>query len=380
MKFLTHPIKLDVVTWVEYQSNALQNLQEQAKTNKDLKITQDKILDQASKMYLLPEMQKVWNSYLQKQDNIIYFRPMEVISKMTPDKIEGEFKIYYYDQLDKINLEFEPQNKIQFQPDYEEKIKTFTEEFIKNYTFRFYLDPDQPISEGNLVYVKISDLKEENSRVYSVHAENNTSKVLEHMLLHKKVGDVFETDKLGQPLKIEIQSAMYYKQQEITNENAKDILGKSFNNLDDVKKDIYKTTREQVFSDALFNYGVKIIDEVIQKSPVVELPQDLIENDLKHFNFAPTFEGNPAEYVTATIYNFFWQLVFRNKLKIDIKEEEFKNEVRFAQNLLPENQDHNLKTEAVVNAIIFKKIALHYLQKYEPQVYQENKQYTHLSN
>ncbi|UUD36531.1 hypothetical protein NPA08_01715 [Mycoplasmopsis citelli] len=378
MKFLTHPIKIDVVTWVNYQSDALKTLQKQAQEDSTIKITQEKILDYAYKMFILPELQKIWNSYLANSKNIIYFRPIEIISKRTPEKLEGEFKIYYFDELDNFNAHFQPQENFQIQENYEEQIQTFIEDFIKDYAFRINLSGEQTIQEGFLVTVKVSDKERQNARMHTIYASNHENKPLENLVMNKKVGEVFESDKLGQTLIFEIESAMLFKNQPITDENAKDILGKNFKNLQDVKDDIYKTTRTQIFNDALFKYGNSIVNQVIQSNKLIDIPEDLIQSDLAHLNFGPDYHGNPQDYVIATIYNFFWQMVFRMKLRIDISEEEFKKELSYAQNFLPIDAPGSIRPEIIVNSIILKKIALNYLFKYNPEIYEENKEYSHL--
>ncbi|UUM20106.1 MULTISPECIES: trigger factor-related chaperone [unclassified Mycoplasma] len=379
MKFLTQPIQIDVVTWVDYQSKALKALQQQAQSDSSLKITQDKILDYAYKLFVMPEMQKVWNSYLNKKDHIVYFRPMDVKHEVTPEKINAEFKIYYYEELNHFNTDFEPEVKFKMPENYEEMIKNFTDNFIKDYAFRFYLEKDKVIQEGQLVSVKVSDKDKKNVQMHTIYASPNENQVLENLVLGKKVGQTFESDKLGSPLMFEIESAVYFKNAPITDENAKEILGKNFTNLQDVKADIYQTTRAQIYNEALFQYGTGIIDQLIKSSKVVEIPDDLVQNDLEHFNFGPEFQGNPSEFVIATIYNFFWQMIFRIKLNLDITEQEFKNEFAYAQNFFPIESQNSIRPEMVVNAIIIKKIALYYLAKYDSQRYQDNQKYSHLN-
>ncbi|WP_025755486.1 trigger factor-related chaperone [Mycoplasmopsis cricetuli] len=379
MKELFEKITIDKQKWIQAQNEALNNLQAQSKTDPNIKINQQMIWQNASREIIRNKHDSIWKKYLEQDEiSAIYLRPITIIDKISSEELDLNFKIYYFDEFDKYNFDITPNAKLKFPENHNQMIDDFINNFVKSYKFRKVLPAEMKIQQGHLVYLNVTNQNNQtNSLVIKMGTDPNNP--LEQNLLNKYNHDKFESEFLNQKWNLEITEAFYFEEKEITDDNANEIMGKNFKNLKQVKDEIELTTREQIYSNALYEYGTNILKQIVEKSPKPNIPQDLIAHEIEEYKkqFGPKPSNQEIEKnVIGAILDYFWQILLKNKFKLNFSEDEFKKEVAFAQGFLPEESRHQIQPQAIARSLLIKKIALTYLKQYESEIFEKNKKYT----
>lgn len=179
----------------------------------------------------------------------------------------------------------------------------------------------------------------------------------------------------GLTLEIKILDCFKITPEPVTDENAHKIGIENLKTVEDVKKYIFDSLMEQMVGEALFNYGLKVIDSIRDNNVAIELPKDLVANDVKDFNFAPDFEGNKEETVESSVVNYFWFNFVAKNFDISITQEELNYEIKRVKTFLNMNNPNDVNIKKVADAILLKKLAKKILDESEPLTVKEFGQY-----
>ncbi|UWV79697.1 hypothetical protein NW072_00500 [Mycoplasmopsis felis] len=110
MEFIITNYKFSGKEWIKIQNDALKFLQE----NKNIKITQQSILDFAKNGLIAQEKQKLFhNQVSDKSSEKIFFMGIPKNINSSVAELSFDLKTYFvnYDYLNQINFDFEPQRK-----------------------------------------------------------------------------------------------------------------------------------------------------------------------------------------------------------------------------------------------------------------------------
>lgn len=376
MKFEYKIVDFKGQDWIQNQNKALEQLSQRQKEDPNFKFGQKEILDVAANLAMDQILQKQWQELLQQNEGV-YLKPIATILTNNPDQLQINAKYYYFDALEQINFDFKPAEPIKPRPNFEDDIKRFTAEFIQKYRFRF--KREDKIQSGDEVSVLVQDTNnKENQHTYRILASSEKeTEELNSFVVGKKIGDEFSLEKYGPSLVGKIVDAYYFVEDQITDQNAHLILGKNFKNLEDVKADIYKTTKEQVMNDAVFNYGNAILNQIMEiNKDLIDIPEELIKADLDSFSQPPVGTNlSKEQLVFLAIFEFLWHTIIKKHFNFDISNEEFQKEMQFVLSFMNEEEQKNIQIPLVLNAILVKKLGLVYLSKYDPEFYKNNKNY-----
>lgn len=156
MEFIITNYKFSGKEWIKIQNDALKFLQE----NKNIKITQQSILDFAKNGLIAQEKQKLFhNQVSDKSSEKIFFMGIPENINSSVAELSFDLKTYFvnYDYLNQINFDFEPKRK--FNPDLnQEKINDFIKQYIEENRFK-EIKTEQTIQTGDIVKCEFLTLK-----------------------------------------------------------------------------------------------------------------------------------------------------------------------------------------------------------------------------
>ncbi|MCU9936700.1 hypothetical protein NWP96_06460 [Mycoplasmopsis cynos] len=199
---------------------------------------------------------------------------------------------------------------------------------------------------------------------------------LENKLIGKNVGETFtfEANK-DVSLEIKIEEAFTITPEPITDENAYKIGIEELKTLDDVKKYIRKSILEQIISETLFEFGWRVIESIRESNEKIELPDDLVNNDIEAFQFESDFVGDKKEVVEDAIISFFWFNFVAHAFDISIFNKEINYEIKRVKTFLNMENNNDINIRKIADAILLKKLALKILEETDKSFIEKFKDY-----
>ncbi|WP_416756289.1 trigger factor-related chaperone [Mycoplasma aquilae ATCC BAA-1896] len=364
MQFETKHIDINKEEWINAQHQALSQLERNKKEGQ--KIEQALILETAAHniltFYRNTELQT--NNDLYKDR--IYFLPIASDVKFTIEAMSFDLKTYYQDQLDQFNLEIDPNIEFKMPSDFEQRVELFTQNFIQKYRFKIE-SSKQTVEAGDNVEFKIWPVQApDQAEKYNAVANAESKNPIEQALVGLKVNQVQEVEAFGTKFQLEVLMIFSYQEMPITELNVHLLNIPNIKSLADVKAHIFEVTQAQTVNDEIFSYGEKIMSLILQSNKgKLVIPEDLIENDIKAFEFSSEFKGDKKEVVVSTIENYFWTILAMKKFDFIITQEDVDSEYKKLSAIIPADQLQQIGGQRLSNIILFKKLGTIYLQKYQ---------------
>ncbi|WP_416755486.1 trigger factor-related chaperone [Mycoplasma sp. VS42A] len=364
MQFETKHIDINKEEWINAQHQALSQLERNKKEGQ--KIEQALILETAAHniltFYRNTELQT--NNDLYKDR--IYFLPIASDVKFTIEAMSFDLKTYYQDQLDQFNLEIDPNIEFKMPSDFEKRVELFTQNFIQKYRFKIE-SSKQTVEAGDNVEFKIWPVQApDQAEKYNAVANAESKNPIEQALVGLKVNQVQEVEAFGTKFQLEVLMIFSYQEMPITELNVHLLNIPNIKSLADVKAHIFEVTQAQTVNDEIFSYGEKIMSLILQSNKgKLVIPEDLIENDIKAFEFSSEFKGDKKEVVVSTIENYFWTILAMKKFDFIITQEDVDSEYKKLSAIIPADQLQQIGGQRLSNIILFKKLGTIYLQKYQ---------------
>ncbi|MFV8477879.1 trigger factor-related chaperone [Mycoplasma sp. VS410B] len=364
MQFETKHIDINKDEWINAQHQALSQLERNKKEGQ--KIEQALILETAAHniltFYRNTELQT--NNDLYKDR--IYFLPIASDVKFTIEAMSFDLKTYYQDQLDQFNLEIDPNIEFKMPSDFEQRVELFTQNFIQKYRFKIE-SSKQTVEAGDNVEFKIWPVQNpDQAEKYNAVANAESKNPIEQALVGLKVSQVQEVEAFGTKFQLEVLMIFSYQEMPITELNVHLLNIPNIKSLADVKAHIFDVTQAQTVNDEIFSYGEKIMSLILQSNKgKLVIPEDLIENDIKAFEFSSEFKGDKKEVVVSTIENYFWTILAMKKFDFIITQEDVDSEYKKLSAIIPADQLQQIGGQRLSNIILFKKLGTIYLQKYQ---------------
>ncbi|MFV8475489.1 trigger factor-related chaperone [Mycoplasma sp. Z663] len=364
MQFETKHIDINKDEWINAQHQALSQLERNKKEGQ--KIEQALILETAAHniltFYRNTELQT--NNDLYKDR--IYFLPIASDVKFTIEAMSFDLKTYYQDQLDQFALEIDPNIQFKMPSDFEQRVELFTQNFIQKYRFKIE-SSKQTVEAGDNVEFKIWPVQApDQAEKYNAVANAESKNPIEQALVGLKVNQVQEVEAFGTKFQLEVLMIFSYQEMPITELNVHLLNIPNIKSLADVKAHIFEVTQAQTVNDEIFSYGEKIMSLILQSNKgKLVIPEDLIENDIKAFEFSSEFKGDKKEVVVSTIENYFWTILAMKKFDFIITQEDVDSEYKKLSAIIPADQLQQIGGQRLSNIILFKKLGTIYLQKYQ---------------
>ncbi|MFV8482359.1 trigger factor-related chaperone [Mycoplasma sp. VS509_3] len=364
MQFETKHININKEEWINAQHQALSQLERNKKEGQ--KIEQSLILETAAHnlltFYRNTELQS--NNDLYKDR--IYFLPIASNVKFSIEEMSFDLKTYYQDKLDEFNLEVNPNVEFKMPDDFSTRVDLFTQNFIQKYRFKIQ-SSKETVEAGDNVEFKIwPSQTPDQAEKYNAVANLESKNPIEQALVGLKVNQVQEIEAFGTKFTLEVLMIFSYQEMPITDLNVHLLNIPNIKSLADVKTHIYDVTQAQTVNDEIFSYGEKIMSSILEmnKGKLV-IPEDLIENDIKAFEFSAEFKGDKREVVVSTIENYFWTILAMKKFNFIITQEDVDSEYKKLSAIIPADQLQQIGGQRLSNIILFKKIGTIYLQKHQ---------------
>ncbi|MFV8414198.1 trigger factor-related chaperone [Mycoplasma sp. Z355B] len=364
MQFETKHIDINKEEWINAQHQALSQLERNKKEGQ--KIEQALILETAAHNILTYYR----NTELQTNNDLykdrIYFLPIASDVKFTIEAMSFDLKTYYQDQLDQFNLEIDPNIEFKMPSDFEQRVELFTQNFIQKYRFKIE-SSKQTVEAGDNVEFKIWPVQNpDQAEKYNAVANAESKNPIEQALVGLKVSQVQEVEAFGTKFQLEVLMIFSYQEMPITELNVHLLNIPNIKSLADVKAHIFDVTQAQTVNDEIFSYGEKIMSLILQSNKgKLVIPEDLIENDIKAFEFSSEFKGDKKEVVVSTIENYFWTILAMKKFDFIITQEDVDSEYKKLSAIIPADQLQQIGGQRLSNIILFKKLGTIYLQKYQ---------------
>ncbi|MFV8469734.1 trigger factor-related chaperone [Mycoplasma sp. Sp48II] len=364
MQFETKHIDINKEEWINAQHQALSQLERNKKEGQ--KIEQALILETAAHNILTYYR----NTELQTNNDLykdrIYFLPIASDVKFTIEVMSFDLKTYYQDQLDQFNLEIDPNIEFKMPSDFEQRVELFTQNFIQKYRFKIE-SSKQTVEAGDNVEFKIWPVQNpDQAEKYNAVANAESKNPIEQALVGLKVSQVQEVEAFGTKFQLEVLMIFSYQEMPITELNVHLLNIPNIKSLADVKAHIFDVTQAQTVNDEIFSYGEKIMSLILQSNKgKLVIPEDLIENDIKAFEFSSEFKGDKKEVVVSTIENYFWTILAMKKFDFIITQEDVDSEYKKLSAIIPADQLQQIGGQRLSNIILFKKLGTIYLQKYQ---------------
>ncbi|MFV8474884.1 trigger factor-related chaperone [Mycoplasma sp. Z631] len=364
MQFENKHIDINKDEWINAQHQALSQLERNKKEGQ--KIEQALILETAAHniltFYRNTELQT--NNDLYKDR--IYFLPIASDVKFTIEAMSFDLKTYYQDQLDQFALEIDPNIQFKMPSDFEQRVELFTQNFIQKYRFKIE-SSKQTVEAGDNVEFKIWPVQApDQAEKYNAVANAESKNPIEQALVGLKVNQVQEVEAFGTKFQLEVLMIFSYQEMPITELNVHLLNIPNIKSLADVKAHIFEVTQAQTVNDEIFSYGEKIMSLILQSNKgKLVIPEDLIENDIKAFEFSSEFKGDKKEVVVSTIENYFWTILAMKKFDFIITQEDVDSEYKKLSAIIPADQLQQIGGQRLSNIILFKKLGTIYLQKYQ---------------
>ncbi|SJZ60245.1 trigger factor-related chaperone [Mycoplasmopsis verecunda] len=374
MKFETKHIELPKEDWLKAQNDALQFLERNKQQGQ--KIEQKLIIETAFnnlvEFYRNREMSVNNNT----QEDKIYFLPIVSNEKYNIDEVSFDFKTYYQDNLKNFEIDINPNIKFEIPSDFESSVKLFTENFMKSYRFRIPSSKDA-VESGDNVEFRIWPVGDETkaekfTAIANISAENPIEKILVGMKPH----ETRSVEAYGMKYELELILIFSFQEMPINELNVHLLNIPTIKTLKDVESHIHDVTLEQTVNDSLFSYGEKVMTSILEKNKgKFQLPDDLIQNDLKAFEFSPEFKGDKVQLVSSTIENYFWTILVMKQYNFGINQEDIDSEYQKLSNILPQEEMQKLTGQRLSNIVLFKKLAIRYLEKYQTEDFNKYEKY-----
>ncbi|MFV8401319.1 trigger factor-related chaperone [Mycoplasma sp. 2634B] len=365
MQFETKHIDINKEEWINAQHQALSQLERNKQEGQ--KIEQAAILETAAHNLLTYYR----NTELQTNNDLykdrIYFLPIASNIKFTIEEMSFDLKTYYQDQLDGFNLEINPNVEFKLPADFEARVDQFTKNFIQKYRFKIQ-SSKQTVEAGDNVEFQVWTAETANQPAkYNAIANPESKNPIEQALVGLKINQIQEVELLGNKYQVQVLMIFTYQEMPITDLNVHLLNIPTIKSLADVKTHILEVTQAQTVNDEIFSYGEKIMSSILQmnKGKLV-IPDELVENDIKSFEFSSEFQGDKKEVVMSTIENYFWTLLSMKKLNFSISQEDVDSEYQKLSAMLPAEQVQQIGGQRLSNIILFKKLGTVYLEKYQP--------------
>lgn len=364
MKFTIKNIKVEGNEWIKIQNESLKFLESQKQ-----KVNQQAILDFASNGYVQVSVNNEFHALSQKiNDFEFYFRPIVLNKTIDITKLSFDLKSYYLDKEDVKDFKSDAYKLLPFnlRPNYQLEIADFIEKYVSNFKFKRAKNDGEVIEHLELALLEIKDLKNETQpqKLELVASKEVPQENLEYLLLDKKKGEifVFEPNKEFK-LEITILDTFKFVSEPITDLNASQIGIADLKTLKDVKNYIHESLMQQIISEALFEYGFRVIDAIRQSNTEIELPEELIQSDIEGFNFAPDFEGNKYEIVKNSILNYFWFNYVAKTFDMSITNDELDYEIKRVQSFMNVPNQSQIDVRRAADAVLMKKLAYKLLKE-----------------
>ncbi|WP_322960797.1 hypothetical protein RRG43_02110 [Mycoplasmopsis cynos] len=380
MKHIIKDFKIDGTEWIKIQNDALKFLE-----SKNQKINQQVILEYAVDAYgdhILNNEFKLNNQKI--KENKYYFRPIILNKKFSINEFTFQLKSYYLDEEFTKNLKIDQCKKVPFSmnPEYETQINEFTKSYINNFKFRDKKEINSVINEGDVVHIEALHKGTNRVNKFEIIASSDIKddykdvNYLENKLIGKNVGETFtfEANK-DVALEIKIEEAFTITPEPITDENAYKIGIEELKTLDDVKKYIRKSILEQIISETLFEFGWRVLESIRESNEKIELPEDLVNNDIEAFQFESDFVGDKKEVVEDAIISFFWFNFVAHAFDISIFNKEINYEIKRVKTFLNMENNNDINIRKIADAILLKKLALKILEETDKSFIEKFKDY-----
>ncbi|VEU70070.1 trigger factor-related chaperone [Mycoplasmopsis glycophila] len=353
--------------WIKAQNDALNFLNQKHKDNPSA-VKQSMILELAKNAYIEMKRNEIFQADLGKE-NLISFVPLLEKVEFTIDKLHFTFKKFYFDSFNEVELDFKPSAEFEYDKDYESKIAEFIESFVKSY--KFYIDVDRAIQNDDIVVLdaKISQNDQTSEQKIQVKANENAQTPVEKEILGLTKGDSKTIEKDGFRLEVKVLQVKEEKNMPITDETVHLLNMPDVKTLEDAKKVVRESTANQIFTDALFEYGQKILQEIQAKNPVLEIPNELLLSTLKDQNVPETERKEVLEGARKMISQFFWSTIVQKKMHIRPSDDEMRREIKLVQSFLNEKDPNKIDLGKVAFILTMKKLGLAYLKKYDETNY-----------
>ncbi|WP_322901520.1 trigger factor-related chaperone [Mycoplasmopsis felis] len=372
MEFIITNYKFSGKEWIKIQNNALKFLQE----SKNIKITQQSILDFAKNGLIAQEKQKLFhNQVSDKSSEKIFFMGIPENINSSVAELSFDLKTYFvnYDYLNQINFDFEPQRK--FNPDLnQEKINDFIKQYIEENRFK-EIKTEQAIQTGDIVKCEFFDIKTQRKEQFELIAQETENHTVEKLLLNKKVNDKFEFKANDNfIIDVTILEVSYLKKEKLTDENVRKLGIQEITDINSLKIYIEKTVKEDILSNEIFNYGYGIIKQLYEQKLPFEFPEDLITSDIEGFAFDNNFQGDPRTVVLDSLAEYLWLNAISKKFDLMVHASEIKREEQKIKANLPIHQHKQINIKRIADGILFQKIGAIYLNKLDKNLYESVKE------
>ncbi|TDV24291.1 hypothetical protein BCF59_0249 [Mycoplasmopsis mustelae] len=358
--------------WINNQNLALKFLNEEKKQKK---VTQKDILDFALRGVVTLEREKLFRENVQNRDSgELHFMPIIENVEMNLESLSFDLKTYYLPKgfLDKINFDFQPQEfKL---TDSEERINDFIENYIQKYQLRKYRKEGK-IQENDHVVLLITDVKANLEQKFELIANSKDAKTLEAALLNKELDAEFDFEINQDTKKIKILGVFFYTNEKLTDANVIDLGIEKVQTIAQLREFMHQNLTEEVVVNSIFKYGVNVLLDLKKHNPKLLLPKDLIESDIKGFNFTKDFEGNKEQIVRESLEDFYWLNAVALKFNLFISSQELNEEVQRVQLSINPVMLNQIDTKKIADAILFQKVGAVYLAKYQPEEFEKIQKY-----
>ncbi|MHA3859383.1 trigger factor-related chaperone [Mycoplasma sp. Z463D] len=364
MQFETKHIELSKDEWLKAQNEALAILERNKQQGQ--KIEQATILQAASHEVLTYYRNNELQQNNEEYKDRIYFLPIASDVKFTIDSFSFDLKTYYQDKLDEFNLDVNPNVEFTLPADFEARVETFTQKFIEKYRFKVE-SSKQTIEELDNVEFSIAPAEAKDQvQKYNAVANSKSQNPIEQALVGLKVNEEKEVEAFGTKFVLKPLMVFTYEEMPITDLNVHLLNIPNIKSLEDVKMHIHEVTQEQTVNDEIFSYGEKVMSSILENNKgKLVIPEDLIENDIKAFEFSPQFEGDKKQVVVSTIENYFWTILSMKKFGFSISAQDVDTEYKKLSSIIPTEELQKIGGQRISNIILFKKLGTMYLEKYQ---------------
>lgn len=392
-KVLVKRIDANINDWLAEQKKATDYLQSSGRKD----FNQNDILGIATSNFISNQIGECFREFSTDYSRI-YFSPIvkNVVSKI--EECTAELHFFYIDELERFdNSNVHPEYKINDKLEETPQIQPFIDSFMNSYAFK--IDKKDKILEKNdLVLVKIldrqSNLSSNSEYIYNSDGDKDPLlKELDAALEGAKVGSHVEITIDNKEYGVDVLRVRQTQNMPINDENASLIGVPEIKNRDDARKFIVSTVVEQLFNKELHNYALSIYQEFEKQIDISkDEPKELIDSEIhrriqdfiSQFKFNNTqmsekeieeiknehYDQFKNQTLKAFKMNFIRSWLPRS-LKITLEDGEIEKEYRALMSMTTENdrQNMNINPQKIAEVLIDRKVAKHYLQINNPELY-----------
>ncbi|QGZ97380.1 hypothetical protein GE118_01050 [Mycoplasma sp. NEAQ87857] len=367
MKFDSELINFNKEEWIKYQNETLNMLNEVYKDDKS-KVNQALILENAAFLAKSKLDKKYYKAKEDSEHKRVYFAPVLLNSVLTVDELVVEARSYYFDEFDKLDVNFKPQAKFEYDKDLDEKSLEFADTYVQQYQFEVKSDRTK-VAENDLVEVSITDPNTKEDRVGKVLVNEQTKHLFSN-LIDKEVGqNAVIKDPSGVDVEVKILAIYEYKAQPITDENVAQLNLKGAKTLADAKKIIVDAVHEESFDEALVKYGEEVLKEMVQKNSFVSVNQEIFSYEFQRMiSFYKEIDPEKLKAdLFAGLTNYLWSNILLIEFDFSISNEEIQQEGAKVMAMTQNQAD--ITVDKIMLIILFRKIGLRFLKTYQNEEY-----------